>query len=150
MKHYLVLFISLCILLIYSCDTSKFTETPDKKFIGLWKYETGNIYDGIQVQIEKTDGKEFKGKIIKLNNHKLVQLFLDTNMIIIDNIERNSNFEFEITENKIAKELFGLYKIETTTKYRAQFVDDNTIGLSPEKSTIEPKDSKIRLVRIRQ
>lgn len=144
-KIYLICLVFIGIL--FGCDTSKFSETPDSKFIGKWEYESDNIYNGIIINITKDKENEFTGKVIQINKNKLVKLFIDSNFTLISNITRNSNFEFAVIENRIAKELFSLYKIESTNKYKAQFINDNLIGLAQGES--DPKNSTIKLRKIK-
>lgn len=134
-------------LFLTGCDTSKFTETPDSKFIGKWKYESDNIYNNIILNIQKDKNNKFIGRVIQINKNKLVELFVDSNAILINDIKRNSNFEFSIQENRIAKELFSLYNLKSTNDYRAQFINDNLIGLGEGES--DPLKSKIKLRRIK-
>lgn len=142
------IFISLCILSVtFSCDTKKLTEIPDTQFIGTWKFESNTIYNGIVLKIQKNNKGELKGIVKELNDNKLVNLFMDTNFVLIGNISRNSNFEFSVTENRVAKELFGLYKLETSDVYNAQFANDNLIVL--DKGKVDPAKATIKLKRIK-
>jgi hypothetical protein len=94
--------------LISGCS-NKLTETPTENFIGLWKIEGRSMFDGIQIKIEKKEN-EFIGRIYKLNDNKMVKLFVDSNDIWVSGIERRSNFEFALTEKKSQK-IFLLYTV---------------------------------------
>jgi hypothetical protein len=79
-------------LFIFGCS-NKFNKTPEENFIGIWKIEGRSMFNGIQIKIKKEDN-ELIGRIYKLNDNKLVQLFADSNDLWVSGIERKSNFEF--------------------------------------------------------
>lgn len=134
-------------LLLSSCDSKKWAQTPDSQFTGTWLYEGSSIYDGVTIEIRKNEKGSLQGRLKTLNNNKLVQLFADTNDVVIPDIARNSNFQFTITQNRIGKELFGLYDLETSDKYTAEFVHPDLIGLN--RGTGNPKDAPIKLRKIK-
>lgn len=131
-------------LLISGCS-NKLKETPAENFIGLWKIEGRSMFNGIQIKIKKEDN-ELIGRIYKLNDNKLVQLFADSNDIWVSGIERLSNFEFALTEKKIAKDLFSLYGLPTSQEFKVEFFNKNTFGLAVDNS--KPLNSKIIYRRI--
>ena len=55
-------------------------------------------------------------------------MFVDSNAIWISGIKRTSNYQFKLTEKKIAKDLFSLYGLGTSNEFKAEFIDENTIG----------------------
>jgi len=75
-----------------------------------------------------------------------VQLFAEIGDTWISEISRNSNYEFSLTEKKLAGALFLMYGLSTSTKYVVQFIDENTIGLS--KPGSDPTKSEIKYERV--
>jgi len=144
MKHFIKPTTIFLMLILVGCSPN-LKEVPEEKFIGLWELKGRSMFDGIQIRIEKEDGT-LKGKIVKLNDNKLVKMFSDINDVWISEIKRASNFEFKIIEKKIAKDLFALYGISTTQEFNAEFIDDKTIGLGTGISSA--KNSKLLYVRI--
>ncbi|MFB6343101.1 hypothetical protein ACE01N_00990 [Saccharicrinis sp. FJH2] len=136
--------IFIIILLFHSCS-DKYRKVSNDKFIGTWELQGASILTGIHVKITKEDGG-LKGRIVKLNENKYVTLFADSADTWISGIERSSNFSFIITENKLGKPLFGLYGLPTSQQYKAEFINDNTIGLAIDSS--DPKRSSRVYVRI--
>jgi len=143
MKHFIKPATIFLMLILAGCSTN--FKVPEEKFIGLWELKGRSMFDGIQIRIEKEDGT-LKGKIVKLNDNKLVKMFSDINDVWISEIKRTSNSEFKIIEKKIAKDLFALYGISTTQEFSAEFIDDKTIGLGTGISSA--KNSKLLYVRI--
>ena len=131
-------------LLIVGCQ-DKMKEVPEDKFIGHWEIKGRNMFEGIQIKIERNEN-QLVGRITRLNDNKFVKIFAETNDIWVSEIRRSSNFEFMLTERKIGKDLFSLYGLSTSQKFTAQFIDDNTIGLGVE--TSDPQDSKIIYKRV--
>lgn len=126
-------------LLVSGCN-DKMTEVPLDKFVGLWELKGRSMFDGIQIRIESQNEK-LTGKIVRLNDNKLVKMFADTSDVWVSDISRSSNFQFRVTERKIARDLFSVYGLSTSQEYRTEFIDDNTIGLGtdssdPQKATI--------------
>ena len=122
----------LAALFLFSCS-DKFKKVSEDRFIGIWELKGASILDGTQIQIQKENNK-LVGRIVKLNDNKYVKLFADSNEVWISEISRNSNFEFNLTESKLGKDLFSLYGQKTNQEFKAQFIDDNTIGLATESS----------------
>jgi len=121
------LVIIIVISLLWSCDTSKLSPTSMSKFQGKWSVETGML-KGAEIEIYKIEGKDkFRGKIIKLNDNKYVQLFVSEGDVIITNIKRFSNFKFEFTQKRVAAELMSIYEVETSDKFEVQFGSKNNI-----------------------
>ena len=128
-------------LVIISCDTSKLKKTPIDNFVGVWEIQGRPMFNGIKIRIEKTDKKEFVGKIVAINEDKYVKMFVDSADLWVTDIKQSSNFEFRLTEKKIASELFALYGQDTKTEFKVQFIDKDIFGLDagssdPTKSTI--------------
>jgi hypothetical protein len=117
----------------------------DDKFVGLWEIQGRAIFDGIQIKIEK-ENNNLTGRIYKLNNNKFIKMFADSNDIWVSEITRTSNFEFKLTEKKIAKDLFALYGQSTSQEFKVQFLDDNSFGLAKDNS--DPIVSKVIYKRI--
>ena len=103
--------------------------------------------DGLLVRINRNNKEEFTGRVVKLNENKYVNIFLDSNSVVIPSIERRSNFQFMFWENKIGSELFSLYGLDTKITYQAQFLNEDTIVLSEDQSATNINLSQIRLIR---
>lgn len=131
-------------LVLVNCS-DKYKKVPDDKFVGLWELKGRSMFEGMQVRIEK-NGNSLVGKIVKLNDNKIINMFMSENDVWVADIARRSNFEFKLTEKKVAKDLFSLYGLSTSQEYKAQFIDDNTFGLALESS--DPLQSKILYKRI--
>lgn len=127
-----ILTLLLVSLFLSSC-TEKFKKVPEDKFIGIWEIKGISMIDGIQIQIQRENNK-LMGQIHKLNDNRYVKLFTDSSEIWIPEIRRVSNYEFELIENKVGKDLFSMYGQKTTQEFRVQFIDDNTIGLATKNS----------------
>nr|WP_321356996.1 hypothetical protein [uncultured Draconibacterium sp.] len=141
------IFLSIITLLFVSCDSSKLDETPIEKFIGVWEIQGRTMFDGIEVSIEKNGSGSVVGKVVKLNDNKYVQMFLEENAVWVTGIKRSSNYQFKLTERKIASELFSLYGQKTSVEFEVQFINDNLFGLGtgnsdPIKSAITYKRKK--------
>jgi hypothetical protein len=130
--------------LLVGC-TGKVKEVPADKFIGLWELKGRSMFDGMQIRIERQSDK-FTGRIVRLNENKLVQMFADTSDIWVSEISRSSNFQFRLTERKIARDLFALYGLSTSQEFRTEFIDDNTIGLGTDNS--DPQSASITYKRV--
>ena len=128
-------------LVILSCDTSKFKKTPIDNFVGVWELQGRPMFEGIKIRIEKNEANEFVGKVVAINEDKYVKMFVDSAYLWVTDIKQSSNFEFRLTEKKIASELFALYGQDTKTEFKVQFIDKDIFGLDagssdPTKSTI--------------
>ncbi len=136
----------ICIaIIIASCDISKLSQTPMSKFIGVWRVEDHSILNNCELIISYKS-KSLKGRLIKLNQNKLVNLFCDTNTIIISSIARKSNFQFIVKEKLIASELFSSYNISSEKNIEAEFKSENTIILKKSESKIP----LFKLIRIKK
>ena len=128
-------------LVVLSCDTSKFKKTPIDNFVGVWELQGRPMFEGIKIRIEKNEANEFAGKVVAINEDKYVKMFVDSADLWVTDIKQSSNFEFRLTEKKIASELFALYGQDTKTEFKVQFINKDTFGLDagssdPTKSTI--------------
>lgn len=142
MKQFIL---SIITIVLFSSCSQKFEKISENEFIGIWELSGRDMFDGIQISIQKENGK-LKGRIIKLNENKYVQFFTDTNDIWNSDFTRSSNYQFKLREIKIGKELFALYDLDSTEEFNAEFIDKNTIGLA--KSNSDPISSKIKYIRI--
>lgn len=124
-----LLFVLSFIVLSSSCDTAKLSETPDSQFIGSWKLIDHGILENIEVEISKDSKGKLSGVVTKLNDNKYVQLFMEKGDVLISEIKRNSNYEFVISEKKIAAPLFSAYGQSTTSEFRANFDGKDNIVL---------------------
>lgn len=115
-------YIGIILYLIASCSNGNFKETEINQFIGTWELKGRDVFEGIQIKIEANEKGKLKGRIIQLNDNKWVKQFVDTNDVFITKIERLSNFEFEVSEKKIASELFGMYDLPTKELLKMKFV----------------------------
>lgn len=124
---------TLIIILILTNCTEKFNKVPEDKFIGIWEINGVSMLNGMQIIIQN-ENNQLIGKVYKLNENKLVRMFVDSSDVWVSDIKRNSNFEFKLTENKIGKELFSAYGQKTTEDFKVEFIDENTFGLAGENS----------------
>lgn len=129
----------ICVAALFGC-TSRTAVKSDELFIGKWELVGRSMLDGIQVQIQREEGK-LVGRVVKRNNNKYVQLFLDSNAVLVSGITRSSDFQFKLTENKVAKELFSTYDLSGSQEFNVEFIDSKKIGLAkgnlnPQKSTV--------------
>jgi hypothetical protein len=129
---------------LFSCN-EKFKEVSMDKFVGVWELKGRSIFDGIQIKIEKKDNK-LNGRIVKLNDNKLVKMFSEVGDVWVSEIARSSNYQFKLTEKKIAKDLFSLYGMSTSQDFKIEFIDDNTIGLGTDSS--DPQHATIIYTRV--
>lgn len=141
----LIILFSIGILLV-SCDTSKLKETPISQFEGIWELQGRKMFNGVKIKIEKNEKGKLFGKVVELNGNKYVNMFIAENDIWIKSITRSSNFEFKLLENKIAKDLFAIYDLPTAVEYKAEFIDNDKIGLATGNS--DPTESSIIYKRI--
>jgi hypothetical protein len=126
---------------------SNLDRVSQDKFIGTWEIKGRSMLNGIKISISKNESGEFKGRIVELNDNKYVKLFADSSDIWVTNIKRSSNFQFRLTEKKIGSQLFSLYGLDTKIEFKAEFIDDNTIGL--ETGTAAPLKSSVVYSRIK-
>lgn len=134
------------IVLLTSCANENFRKVPDKSFLGTWELHGRSMFEGIKVKIEKTSNDKLIGHIVELNDNKYIKMFVDSNDLWISGIKRTSNYQFKLTEKKIAMDLFALYGLGTSNEFKAEFIDENTIGLAGGNS--DPTKSDIIYKRI--
>lgn len=127
MKNILSLFIIVATLM--SCETSKLNKIDKDQFLGQWRLNRSGITDKIQFEIKKKDNGELYGEIIQLNDNKYVQLFMEEGDQFVKNIKRSSNYEFTISESRIAAPLFSAYGQNTTDQFKATFDGEHKILL---------------------
>lgn len=120
---------ALCLATFISCDSAKLSETPEKDFVGVWKLTERGMFEGIEIEIVKDEKGNFVGTIAKLNEDKYVNMFMEEGDKFVTGISRNSNFEFTISEKKIAAPLFSAYGQSTTSQFTATFKGKNKILL---------------------
>ena len=142
MKH---LIYTIVIILIFSSCSDELEKVSENDFIGIWEITGRKIFNGIQISIQEENGK-LKGKIVKLNDNKYVQSFVEIDDIWISEITRSSNYQFKLKEKRIGSELFALYELGTVEDFKVEFIDRNLIGLS--KSNSDPLNSEIKYKRI--
>ena len=131
-------------LLVIGCG-DKLKEVPMDKFVGVWEIKGREMFEGIQIKIENHDGK-FTGKIFKLNDNRLVKMFAENGNTWVSEITRSSNYQFRLTEKKLAKDLFSMYGLPTSQEFKIEFIDDNTIGLGTDNS--DPQNATIIYKRV--
>ena len=127
-----ITFLFLITLLTCSCN-GKFNKISEDKFVGIWEIKGADVIEGIQIKIQR-ENNNLIGRVYKLNDNKYVKLFEDSDEVFVSGIERYSNYQFKLTENKVGKTLFSLYGQKTSQEFIVQFIDDNTIGLALESS----------------
>jgi len=135
MKRLIVLVLGLFTL---GCG-DRMKEVPMDKFIGIWEIKGRGTFDGMQIKIEKQDGK-MSGKIYKLNENKWVKMFAEKDDVWVSEITRSSNYQFKLSEKKLASDLFSMYGLSTAQDFAVEFIDDNTIGLGTNNG--DPQKSK--------
>lgn len=146
MKDIFTFIIFSVLLFLTSCNTEGLSEIPMEQFIGTWSLQGRGMFDGMEIEITQENG-QLIGRISKLNDNKYIQLFSATNDIWVSEISRRSNYQFRLTEKKIARELFSLYGLSSSNEFRVEFIDKDIFGLSGEGKN--PKNSSIRYVRIK-
>ncbi len=138
LKIILLLFISISIV---ACDSSRTSKTPIDQFIGTWELEGRDMFTGIQIEITKSGDNKIVGLVTKTNNDKYVQMFLEVGDVWVSSINRSSNYEFNLTEKKLAAKLFSIYGQGSSKEFKVQFIDKNTFGLGTGSSS--PTESSI-------
>ena len=137
--------IAVMIFLVLTGCEGNFEKIPEEQFVGQWELNGRSMFDGIRISIELQDNKLI-GRINKLNENKFINMFCEIDDIWISDISRNSNFQFRLTEKKIAGQLFSIYGLSTSSEYKVEFIDENTIGLATNNQ--DPQKSKITYKRI--
>lgn len=140
---YIIISVSL---FISSCDTEGLSEIPMEQFIGTWSLQGRGMLEGMEIEIKKEE-EQLIGRVSKLNDNKYIQLFSTNNDVWVSEISRRSNYQFRLTEKKIARELFALYGLSSSNEFKVEFIDKDIIGLSGEGK--DPKNATIRYVRIK-
>ena len=121
------------VFLLGACQGDRFSETPMEQFKGTWELRGRKSFNGIRIRIDSKNGKKFKGRVIERNDNKMVRLFVDSNDVWVSSIERLSNFEFELTEKKVAHALFGMYDLPTKEVHTVRFVNEDRFELNDDK-----------------
>lgn len=141
-----LIFLSIITLLFVSCDSGKLNEIPIDNFVGVWKLQGRSMFNGIEISIEENTSGDLVGKVIKINDNKYVNMFVEPNDTWVSSIRRSSNYEFKLTEKKVGSALFSLYGLDTSKEYKVEFIDENTLGLGTGES--KPAESSVRYIRI--
>ncbi len=105
------------------------------------------MFDGIKIEIQQTENGNLVGKLIELNSNKYVNMFATPGDTWVSSIERSSNYEFKLTEKKLASPLFSTYGLSTSNQYNVEFIDDDTIGLGS--SSKSPVESSVKYIRVK-
>ncbi len=138
--------IFLIIGLLVSCKNEKFTKTSIDSFVGTWELQGRSMFNGIKVKIDIDNTNNLSGKVVALNNAKYVKMFVENGDTWVTKIKRSSNYEFKLTEKKIASKLFSIYGQSTSKEFNVQFIDKNTLGLGA--GNTDPLESVIIYKRI--
>lgn len=118
MKYFII---AVSIMFFSSCDSSKLNEIPDSQFVGVWGLVDRGMFENIEIEIVKEKNGNFSGVVKKLNDDKYVKMFMEVDDKFVTNIKRNSNFEFVMSEKKIAAPLFSAYGQSTTKEFKVTF-----------------------------
>lgn len=140
------IFACLAIFLMSACS-GNFDKVPEDQFVGIWELQGRGMFKDMQVEIARDEKGALKGKLMKLNDNKYIQMFAETGDLWISEIKRSSKYQFRITEKKIARELFGLYGLSSSVEFKAEFIDKNTIGLST--GSADPARSAVVYKRVK-
>lgn len=138
-------FVLLFTLSVASCDSSQFSKTPLDQFEGVWELKGRDMFKDMQIEIKLGKDNKVQSKIIKLNDNKFVRLFLSEGDQWVRDIRRASNYEFVITEKRIAAPLFSQYGNSTSQVWNAVFKSKNCIGISESKNA---GSSKVEYCRV--
>ncbi len=111
---------------LHGCDQMQ--EVPLEKFTGTWEIQGNNMFNGIEISIEK-EYKRMTGRVVQLNENKYVKQFLEPGDIWISNIQRASNFEFRIWEKRLAWPLFVQYDLPSSSDTKVTFTGNDTIKM---------------------
>ncbi|PHR47419.1 MAG: hypothetical protein COA32_08345 [Fluviicola sp.] len=139
-------FILLVTLIFVSCDSTQFSKTPLNQFEGIWELKGRDMFKNMQIEIRLDEEGKVQSKIVKLNDNKYVSLFLEEGDEWVKDIRRTSNYEFVITEKKIAAPLFSQYGNSTSKDWNAVFKNENCIGVSESKNAGR---SKVEYCRVK-
>lgn len=132
-------FVLLVALIFISCDSNQFSKIPLKQFEGVWELKGRDMFKNMQIEIKLDEDGKVQSKIVKLNDNKFVRLFLSEGDQWVKDIRRTSNYEFVITEKKIAAPLFSQYGNSTSKDWNAVFKNENCIGVSESKNAGKSK-----------
>ena len=121
------LFILAALVILISCEGTKYTKISESNFAGTWLLHSDNIFDSLEIELKEDPKKGFIGEVVRLNTNKYVQLFMESGDIFISNIERKSNFEFIFKIKKIAAPLFSSYGEKTTIEHTVTFEGEDKI-----------------------
>lgn len=132
-------------ILFASCK-GQYDKVPLEQFTGKWSLKGRSLFEGMEITITESEGA-LTGTITKLNDNQYIQMFAEEGDVWVSDISRSSNYKFKFTEKKIARELFGLYGLSSSTELSAIFIDNDTIGLS--KDGKDPLKSSIQYIRIK-
>jgi len=146
MKLKLLILILLLGVLFSGCNTEKFKKIPTENFIGLWEIQGREMFNGIQIKVEKTEDNKLKGRVVKLNNNKYVKMLVELDDLWVTEIKRSSNFQFILTEKIIGSDIFNLYGLKTTKTFNVQFINNKKIGLDV--GSKDPSKSNMIYIRI--
>lgn len=130
MKRQLIWSFALCVMIFYGCDSDAFHKVPEDNFLGTWEIVGRQNLKGIQIEIKRNDKNELDGRVTKLNDNKLVNMFLDTNEVFIKRITRKSNFQFELVEKKLGYKLFSIYGMDTDASFSVVLNGNDFISFS--------------------
>ncbi|HBY54192.1 MAG TPA: hypothetical protein DEH15_17320 [Marinilabiliales bacterium] len=125
-----------------------FGYVDENHFIGTWEMKGRKIYSHMKIHIVKEDS-ELKGYIISPPSNNYGQMFVKTDEIWIKEINRCSNYHFEIIEQKIASELLATYGLDANSVFYATFSENKEkIYLTKEKPNRFTQESDIYYERI--
>lgn len=130
MRRKLIWSLTLCMIIFYGCNSDSFQKVSDDNFIGTWEIVGRKNFKKIQIEIKRNDKNELVGRVKKLNDDKLTNMFLDTNEVFIKSIIRKSNYQFELVEKKLGHDLFAIYGIDTDAKFIVVLNGDSFINFS--------------------
>lgn len=140
------LFYCILSLLFLSACSAEYQKKELTDFNGTWKVVGNSTLQDIQFSIQ-IDGKKVKSEIVNLNENKWVNQFSEVGDKWISSVERESNFQFKISEKRIGSGIFSLYDLPSSNTYFAQFAHQDTLCLSTSKNKV--LKSQYRYIRIK-
>lgn len=144
-RHFrFIAILAFVVTLFIGCD-GKFDTVPETRFIGDWELIGRSVFEGMIIKIE-IENNILIGRVSKLNENKYVKMFSEINDIWISEISQTSNYQFKLTEKKIAGQLFSMYGLSTSSEFKVEFIDDNTFGLGTKSQ--DPSKSKVIYKRV--
>jgi S-adenosylmethionine hydrolase len=87
------------------------------------------MFENMEVEILKEQDGNFISVVKKVNDDKFVNMFMEVGDKMVTGIKRKSNFEFVISEKKIAAPLFSQYGQSTLTEFVVTFENKDKILL---------------------